>query len=875
MAELGVNEHHQNEVVSYMRFARFKRGMCLKTVDSCFQDLKDSRLVEETFTVDEVIDMLDGLQSVVHSEVESELINTTYTNVLLLRQLFSQAEKWYLKLQTDVSDLENRELLHQVAEFEKSEYTSSNEKSTADPVKPKLAPLNEGGSELLNKTVAHLQEENEKLKTRLRTIETQATAALDEKSKLEKSLRDLQMIQGDQKNNANQDITELENKVAALKSQFEKTLNDTTANQKFLEEDLMTTKHDLLKVQDQLSTAEKELEKKFQQTAAYRNMKEILTRKNEQIKDLRRRLSKLKNMGMKSRHLNFASTESDSQQTTLCSISDFSGFLIPYLIMLIAEGMPLLYLELAVGQRMRQGSIGAWKIISPYLCGVGVASVVVSFFLSMYYNVINAWAFWYLFHSFQDPLPWATCPLNSNRTGYEEECEKTSSTQYFWYRQTLNISPSLEASGSVQWEQALCLTLAWLVVYLCILRGTASTGKVVYVTASLPYCVLIIYLIRGLTLHGAVNGLIYMFTPKLEQLLNPKTWISAATQIFFSLGLGFGSLIAFASYNEPSNNCQRHAIIVSLINSTTSIFASIVTFSIYGFKATFNYESCINKMILLLLNAFDLEEGSLTADNLSEMKDYLMATYPQEYAQLVPQIKNCSLEAELDTAVQGTGLAFIVYSEAIKNMEVPQLYSVLYFFMLLMLGIGSMLGNTAAILTPLTDSRVITSRFPKEVISGAVCFINCVIGLIFTLEAGNYWFDIFNDYAATLSLLLIVLVETIAVCYIYGIRRFEKDLYTMIGQKPNWYWKIMWAFVSPLLIISLFIFYLTDYILTGTLQYQAWDATQGQLVTKDYPGYALAVIGLLVAASITCIPLGALVTFIRKRLKRERVSTVA
>lgn len=66
------------------------------------------RLVEETFTVDEVIDMLDGLRTVVHSEVESELINTTYTNVLLLRQLFSQAEKWYLKLQTDVSELENR-----------------------------------------------------------------------------------------------------------------------------------------------------------------------------------------------------------------------------------------------------------------------------------------------------------------------------------------------------------------------------------------------------------------------------------------------------------------------------------------------------------------------------------------------------------------------------------------------------------------------------------------------------------------------------------------------------------------------------------------------------------------------------------------------
>lgn len=66
------------------------------------------RLVEETFTVDEVSEVLNGLQAVVHSEVESELINTAHTNVLLLRQLFSQAEKWYLKLQSDISELENR-----------------------------------------------------------------------------------------------------------------------------------------------------------------------------------------------------------------------------------------------------------------------------------------------------------------------------------------------------------------------------------------------------------------------------------------------------------------------------------------------------------------------------------------------------------------------------------------------------------------------------------------------------------------------------------------------------------------------------------------------------------------------------------------------
>ncbi|XP_046953361.1 leucine zipper transcription factor-like protein 1 [Lynx rufus] len=293
MAELGLNEHHQNEVINYMRFARSRRGLRLKTVDSCFQDLKESRLVEETFTVDEVSEVLSGLQAVVYSEVESELINTAHTNVLLLRQLFSQAEKWYLKLQTDISELENRELLEQVAEFEKAEFTSSNKKPILDALKPKLAPLNEGGTELLNKEIERLQEENEKLKSRLKTIEIQATQALDEKSKLERALQDLQLDQGNQKDFIKtQDLNDLENTVAALKSEFQKTLNDKTENQKSLEENLATAKHDLLRVQEQLSMAEKELDKKFQQTAAYRNMKEILTRKNDQIKDLRRRLAK-------------------------------------------------------------------------------------------------------------------------------------------------------------------------------------------------------------------------------------------------------------------------------------------------------------------------------------------------------------------------------------------------------------------------------------------------------------------------------------------------------------------------------------------------------------------------------------------------------
>ncbi|XP_033854640.2 sodium- and chloride-dependent transporter XTRP3-like [Acipenser ruthenus] len=558
----------------------------------------------------------------------------------------------------------------------------------------------------------------------------------------------------------------------------------------------------------------------------------------------------------------------------LCQMHGGGGFLIPYLIMLVVEGLPLFYLELAIGQHMRQGSIGAWSAINPYMGGVGIASVVVSIFLTIYYNVINAWAFWYLFHSFQGTLPWAECPLSSNLTTYVPECEKSSSTDYFWYRETLNISSSIEDHGGIQMGQALCLVLSWMVVYLCVLRGTEATGKVVYFTATFPYLVMIIYLIRGVTLHGALNGLKYMFTPKLSDLADPKAWIDAATQILFSLGLGCGSLIAFASYNHHNNNFEKQAIVVSLINSATSIFASLVTFSIYGFKATFNYESCLDRTQLLLINTFDLTEDSIKPDNLDDWISHLNASFPDKFATISSQIEGCDLESELDTAVEGTGLAFIVYSEAIKNMGLSQLWSVLYFSMLLMLGIGSMLGNVAAIITPLRDSAFLTRHFRKETLIGMMCLFCCLVGLSFTTRSGNYWFTIFNDYAATFSLLFIVLIEIITICYVYGLKKFEKDIELMIGHRPHWYWKITWSVVSPVLIIGLFIFYTADYIMGGTPTYQAWDSNLGKTVTKEYPPYAQAVIGLLLVTSMICVPLVALITFIKKKKEQAKESKI-
>ncbi|KAF6738569.1 Sodium- and chloride-dependent transporter XTRP3 [Oryzias melastigma] len=160
-----------------------------------------------------------------------------------------------------------------------------------------------------------------------------------------------------------------------------------------------------------------------------------------------------------------------------------------------------------------------------------------------------------------------------------------------------------------------------------------------------------------------------------------------------------------------------------------------------------------------------------------------------------------------------------------------------------------------------------------------VCLFCLLLGLGFTTPSGNYWFTMFNDYGATFSLLFIVLIEVITVSYIYGIKRFEKDIEDMLGHRPNWYWKIMWVVVSPLLLIGLFVFYIITYIQGGTPTYQAWDKDVGKSVQTEYPVFGQVFIGLLLVSSVSCIPLAALYAFCRKRkhgvVQKESVSTVA
>ena len=109
--------------------------------------------------------------------------------------------------------------------------------------------------------------------------------------------------------------------------------------------------------------------------------------------------------------------------------------------------------------------------------------------------------------------------------------------------------------------------------------------QAVYFTATFPYIILVILFIRGVTLTGADKGIEFYIIPEWEKLLEPKVWVDAASQIFFSLGVGLGSSLTFSSYNKYNHNIYRDTLLMTINSSVVSLFAGFVIFSILGHMA--------------------------------------------------------------------------------------------------------------------------------------------------------------------------------------------------------------------------------------------------------------------------------------------------
>uniref|UniRef100_A0AAQ4RHH8 Transporter n=1 Tax=Gasterosteus aculeatus aculeatus TaxID=481459 RepID=A0AAQ4RHH8_GASAC len=420
----------------------------------------------------------------------------------------------------------------------------------------------------------------------------------------------------------------------------------------------------------------------------------------------------------------------------LCYRNGGGVFFIPYTLFMITCGIPLFFLETSLGQYTSQGSVTCWRRICPLFQGMGYASHLIIAFSATSYIIIIAWAFFYLFLSFSAELPWASCGhewntafcflvldscLDINHPNQSLSMTSRRNTTLpvveFWERRVLKISSGIEDVGSLRWELVLCLVLSWVICYFCIWKGIKSTGKAAFFTATFPFVMLFVLLIRGVTLPGAIDGIIYYLYPDISRLSDPQVWMDAGTQIFFSYAIGLGFLTSLGSYNTYNNDCYRDCFYLCLLNSATSIVSGFAIFSVLGFMTK--------------------EQGV----DISEV------------------------------AQSGPGLAFIVYPRAVAMMPMPQVWSVCFFLMIILLGLDSQFVGLECMMTSITDlfPTYLRQGHRRELVLLAICSVCCLLGLSLVTEGGMYLLHLLDHHVCSgTTLLILSLFQSVSIAWVYG-----------------------------------------------------------------------------------------------------------
>lgn len=408
------------------------------------------------------------------------------------------------------------------------------------------------------------------------------------------------------------------------------------------------------------------------------------------------------------------------------------AFLIPYLVALVTAGIPLLILEFAIGHKMRQSAPGAFYKARKNTEWIGWFALLVGFGIVCYYAVIMAWSGRYLIASFTQA--WGTAPV---------------AVESFFFNKILGLTSGPFQLGKVAWPLLAILAVAWVWVILSIWKGAKTVSKVVWVTVILPWVILLVFLVRGVTLPGAAEGLRYFLTPNLAALSNPEVWHAAYSQIFFSLTVGFGVMIAYASFLPRKSDVVNNAIIIGLADAGTAFAGGIVVFSTLGYYA------------------------GVTGQPVA------------------------------DVVTSGPGLAFVTYPMIINKLPLSPVFGVLFFLMLLTLAVDSAFslveGGAAGIL----------DRFKKAkrwVVLIGMAVVAFIVGIIYVTGAGLYWLDIVDHFMNNFGLFLVALLECFVVAWIWRSHHLRRycNLRSEVKVGRLWEGMVQWFVPAVTLLILAF-----------------------------------------------------------------------
>ncbi len=382
------------------------------------------------------------------------------------------------------------------------------------------------------------------------------------------------------------------------------------------------------------------------------------------------------------------------------------AFLIPYVVALLTAGIPILMLEFALGHHKEASAPKAFRHIDGKWEWLGWWAVLfVMFGIQLYYTVIIGWCLNYM--RFSLTLAWGDDP----NTFFSTFLGKTDPSD-IW--DITGFQGSIMAAVAVIW------LVNWAITYGGVQKGIERTVKVMM---PILFLVTIAIVVWALSLDGARKGIRHYVTPDFSKITDLKVWIGAYGQIFFSLSLGFGIMIAYSSYLSRDANIFRNSLIVGFANSSYEVFAGFGVFSILGYMATKQGK----------------EIGDVVAESL--------------------------------------GLAFVAYPEAISLLPYGKLFGFLFFFLLAIAGISSSISIIEAFTSAVQDKFA----WGRKRVVTVICSVGFFGSLLFTTNVGLFWLDIVDHFLNHYGLIVVGIVEALVVGWLYRTDLLKAHIVANLG----------------------------------------------------------------------------------------------
>ncbi len=430
-------------------------------------------------------------------------------------------------------------------------------------------------------------------------------------------------------------------------------------------------------------------------------------------------------------------------------------FLIPWLIALFTAGFPLLVLEMAVGcwGRARLGVNGApaaFGGIRPGMRWIGWGTLANGFIIVCFYAVVMGWTFNYLVKSVN--LGWG------------------SDAQSHFFNEVLQISSGPGNMSKVVPAILAGAVISWICIFLAIFKGTKIVSKIVVWTVPLPVLMIIVFVIRGLTLPGAFEGVAFYLKPEWGKLLEPRVWLAAYSQVFFSMTLAFGVMPAYASYLPKDSDISSNALWITALDAAISFIAGFAVFTVLGFLA--------------------MQQGVQVSEVVSS----------------------------------GPGLAFVTYPTAINMMPfLARLFGFLFFITLLTLAIDSAFSLVEGVIAGTHDYL----PFKRETLTFAACLIAMAGGMLFCTDAGLYWLDIVDHHINNFGLTTFGLFECIAIGWLFGAENMREFINRSSDFSIGRWWNFCIKYLTPAVLIFMIVTTLIQRIKIPYEGYPQWTLFAG------------------------------------------------